>query len=236
MKTRNLIVTLLFLSLTTTLRAQTKLEVEPFAQKLAAATRAQVLDVRTPAEFGQGHLPSAINMDFRDSAFNKEIQNLDKTNPVYVYCLSGGRSAGAAQKLVEQGFSEVYEMQGGYLKWTAANKTVTAPAQSNPASAGMSADEFAQLVSSDLPVLIDFYAPWCAPCEQMMPSIKKLTKEYLGKAIIETINYDQNKALARQLSVDEIPVFLLYKKGKLLWRGIGLMPEKEFREVLEANL
>ncbi|HEV7351403.1 thioredoxin domain-containing protein [Telluribacter sp.] len=216
--------------------AQTKLEVAQFSQQLGSTSGAQLLDVRTPAEYTQGHLPQAINMDFRNEAFAKEINNLDKTKPIYVYCLSGGRSAAAAQKLVEQGFKEVYDMQGGYLKWSAAGNTVTAATAGTTPKDAISEEAFAKLISSNKPVLIDFYAPWCAPCKQMMPSIKKLTKEYEGKATIETINYDQNKALARQLGVDEIPVFLLYKNGKLLWRGMGLMPEKEFRQVLEANL
>ncbi|MPR34511.1 thioredoxin family protein [Salmonirosea aquatica] len=102
--------------------------------------------------------------------------------------------------------------------------------------AGMSQDEFQKLIASTQPVLIDFFAPWCAPCKQMAPTLEKLTKEYAGKATIKTINYDDNKALARSLQVDEIPVFLLYKNGMLLWRGMGLMPEKEFREVIDGAL
>ena len=226
----------LVLSATSAAYAQTKLEVEQFSQKLSTVPQAQLVDVRTPAEYQQGHLPQAINMDYRNEAFAKEINNLDKSKPVYVYCLSGGRSAAAAQKLVEQGFEEVYDMQGGYLKWSAAGKAVTAASAGSSSKDAMSQEAFTKLISSDKPVLIDFFAPWCAPCQKMMPSIKKLTKEYEGKAVIETINYDQNKALAHQLGVDEIPVFLLYKNGKLLWRGMGLMPEGEFRQIIESNL
>jgi thioredoxin 1 len=216
--------------------AQTPLAIDDFQKKLSATPQKQLLDVRTPDEYGQGHLPGSTNMDFRDPVFAQKIETLDKTKPVFVYCLSGGRSAQAAKLLTDKGFAQVFEMQGGYLKWSAADLPSEKPANAPKALTGMGQDEFQQLIASDKPVLIDFYAPWCAPCKQMMPTLTKLTKEYEGKAQIKTINYDENKALARTLQVDEIPVFLLYKNGKLLWRGMGLMPEKEFREIIDANL
>jgi thioredoxin 1 len=215
---------------------QITLPIEAFQQKLSTSPGAQLVDVRTPGEFVQGHLVQSQNMDFRDPVFIQKIETLDKSKPVFVYCLSGGRSSQAAKVLAEKGFTHVYDMQGGYLKWSSANLPSQKAASAAEAPAGMGQEEFQQLIASDKPVLIDFYAPWCAPCKQMMPTLTKLTKEYEGKAQIKTINYDENKTLARTLQVDEIPVFLLYKNGKLLWRGMGLMPEKEFREIIEANL
>ena len=216
--------------------AQTPLSVDAFDQKLSTTPQGQLIDVRTPAEYVQGHLPKSSNMDFKDPVFVQKIATLDKDKPVFVYCLSGGRSGQAAKLLAQNGFKEVYDMQGGYLKWSAANMPSEKSENVTEAPAGMSQEEFQKLVASSQPVLIDFFAPWCAPCKQMMPTLEKLTKAYEGKATIKTINYDENKALARSLQVDEIPVFLLYKEGKLLWRGMGLMPEKEFREVIEGAL
>ena len=216
--------------------AQTPLSVEDFDKKLTATPEGQLLDVRTAAEYGQGYLAKSVNMDVKDPVFVQKLATLDKDKPVFVYCLSGGRSAQAAKLLVQNGFKEVYDMQGGYLKWSAANMPFEKDANASVVEAGMSQEEFQKMIASPQPVLIDFYAKWCAPCKQMMPVLEKLTTEYAGKATIKTINYDENKALAQSLQVDEIPVFLLYKNGKLLWRGMGLMPEKEFREVIEANL
>lgn len=216
--------------------AQTPLSVEDFDKKLTATPEGQLLDVRTAAEYGQGYLAKSVNMDVKDPVFVQKLATLDKDKPVFVYCLSGGRSAQAAKLLVQNGFKEVYEMQGGYLKWSAANMPFEKDANAAVVAAGMSQEEFQKVIASAQPVLIDFYAKWCAPCKQMMPVLEKLTTEYAGKATIKTINYDENKALAQSLQVDEIPVFLLYKNGKLLWRGMGLMPEKEFREVIEGAL
>ncbi|MPR34512.1 rhodanese-like domain-containing protein [Salmonirosea aquatica] len=95
--------------------AQTPLSVEAFDQKLAGAPQGQLLDVRTPAEYVQGHLPRSSNFDFRDPVFVQKIATLDKDKPVFVYCLSGGRSGQAAKLLAQNGFKEVYDMQGGTL-------------------------------------------------------------------------------------------------------------------------
>ncbi len=63
-----------------------------------------------------------------------------------------------------------------------------------------------------------------------------LAEEYKSKATIETIHYDQNKALAKELGIDEIPAFLFYKKGKLILRKNGLMEEADFKKLIEENL
>ncbi|GAB2766206.1 thioredoxin domain-containing protein [Rhabdobacter roseus] len=217
--------------------AQVPLDIDAFAQKITASASVQVVDVRTWDEFRHGHLPQALHMDYRSSDFMQKIALLDKSKPVYVYCLSGGRSAAAAQKLVAQGFTEVYDMQGGYLKWQAAGKPIDeADAKVTSQNQGMSQEVFRQHIASEQLLLVDFYAPWCAPCVKMLPSMKKLALEYEGKVTIQKIHYDQNQSLAHQLGITEIPVLLLYRKGPLLWRGTGYLSEAELKEVLEKNL
>jgi thioredoxin 1 len=216
--------------------AQTQLSTSDFQNKLNATKQAQLLDVRTPEEYNQGHLEKAENIDYRNTAFKEQIEKLDKNKPVFVYCLSGGRSAAAAKVLHEKGFTNVYEMQGGYLKWTSTGKLIDAPKDASAANKGMSSATFKKLISSDQLVMVDFYAPWCAPCIKMLPTVHKLAEEYKAKAKIETIHYDQNKALAKDLGIDEIPAFLFYKKGKLILRKNGLMEEAEFRKLIEQNL
>lgn len=84
----------------------------------------QLVDVRTPEEFSEGHLEGAINIDYRDSTFAAKVQALDKSRPVMVYCASGRRSAAAAAHLKGQGFKAVYDMRGGIRDWTADKKPV----------------------------------------------------------------------------------------------------------------
>jgi thioredoxin 1 len=228
------ILTIALLSLPIALQAQKQLTTEEFEKQLAKSADVQLLDVRTPDEYGEGHLAKAANVDYKSPDFRERIAKLDKSKPVYVYCLSGGRSAAAATALHEVGFKEIYDMKGGYLKWNTSGKTVEG---ANKAGAkGISSAEFNKIINSEKVVLIDIHAKWCPPCVKMLPTVTKLQKEYAGKAKIETIAFDPNKALVKELRVDEIPAFLLYKNGRLVTRKNGFMEEKEFRTLLDSQL
>lgn len=78
-----------------------------------------IIDVRTAGEFAGGHLENAQNIDIYSSDFNDKIKELDKTKPVYVYCMSGGRSSRAMNLMKKEGFTKVYNMLGGYSGWSA---------------------------------------------------------------------------------------------------------------------
>lgn len=75
-----------------------------------------LVDVRTPGEYNDGHLDNALNIDYNGSGFDQQVDQLDKTKPVYVYCAVGGRSASAAKILSNKGF-QVVNMSGGYKAW-----------------------------------------------------------------------------------------------------------------------
>ena len=77
----------------------------------------QLVDVRTTEEFSEGAIGHALNINVNGSGFETEIQKLDKSQPVYIYCRSGARSQTAAKKMVDLGFTEVIDLQGGYLNW-----------------------------------------------------------------------------------------------------------------------
>lgn len=77
----------------------------------------QLVDVRRPDEYAQGHIEGAINYNFLGPDFGKEVEQLDKDKPVLLYCRSGRRSGAASKKLQSMGFKEIYDLQGGYLNW-----------------------------------------------------------------------------------------------------------------------
>ena len=91
---------------------------EQFSKLVAATPNAQIVDVRTPQEYEGGNVAGSVNMDYRANDFETRISTLDKSKPVFVYCHSGGRSAKAASELRDQGFEEVYDMDGGYSRWS----------------------------------------------------------------------------------------------------------------------
>lgn len=104
---------------------KSSLSAQEFARKMEQTKPAQLVDVRTPSEFADGHLLNARNFDWRGTNFEQQVTRLDKTKPVFVYCLTGGRSASAARKMRSEGFKEVFELQGGIDQWKAARLPTT---------------------------------------------------------------------------------------------------------------
>ncbi len=89
-----------------------------------------------------------------------------------------------------------------------------------------------EVLKSDLPVLVDFYADWCGPCKMMGPVVAKLAEEYEGKAKVGKINVDEQPELAEKYGVMSIPAFVILKNGELVDQSLGAMP----KEVLEEKL
>lgn len=85
----------------------------------------QLIDVRTPEEYTQGYIKDAKNVNFFDSDFLDQMASFNKQTPLYVYCKSGRRSASAAIKLKELGFTKVYDLEGGILNWQKSNLEIT---------------------------------------------------------------------------------------------------------------
>ena len=95
------------------------IEAKDFAEKINTTQNPQILDVRTPEEFTEGHIDNAANVNWLGDRFVVEAGKFDKTKPVFVYCKSGGRSKKATEKLQELGFKNIYELEGGFMKWSA---------------------------------------------------------------------------------------------------------------------
>ncbi len=96
---------------------KTELSTNEFEAKIKADPNATLIDVRTSEEYSQAHLQNAVNFDWNGNNFASQIATLDKTKPIYVYCLSGKRSGAAADKMRADGFIAVYELAGGIKQW-----------------------------------------------------------------------------------------------------------------------
>ena len=210
---------------------KTNLSATEFADKIKELPNATLIDVRTPDEFSKGHLANANNYDWNGTEFDNQIAPLDKSEPVFVYCLSGGRSSSAANKMRSDGFTQVYEMDGGIMKWRGENLPETT--DNAVGSNGMSKQQFDALLISDKLVLIDFYADWCAPCKKMKPYLEEISKEMVDKVVVIRINADDNHALCKELKIDALPVLQLYKNKTLSWTNTGFIEKAEVVKQLQ---
>jgi rhodanese-related sulfurtransferase len=201
------------------------LDSNAYAEKINSDKNAQLIDVRTPEEYSVEHLENAKNINWNGDDFESKASTLDKSKPVFVYCKVGGRSSQAANKLAELGFTEIYNLDGGIMKWKG-KKT----SQNSSKPTGMNEIEYQNLINSDKKVMVNFSAVWCAPCKKMKPYILKLQEEMKDNIKIVRLDADENKTLVDQMNLDGLPVILIYENGKETWRNIGYISEEDLRK------
>ena len=200
-----------------------------FAEKLKTNENPQLLDVRTPEEYSVEHIGNAKNVNWNGDDFVAKVNSYDKSKPIFVYCKVGGRSAQAANKLGELGFKEIYNLNGGIMKWNAENKAKAMPSTK---IIGICDQEYGELIKSSDRVMIDFNAKWCAPCKKMNPYILKFQTEMKDKIKIVQLDADENKTIVEQLKLDALPTIIIYEKGKEVWRNVGYISEEDLKKHL----
>ncbi len=92
------------------------------------------------------------------------------------------------------------------------------------------------VLKSDLPVVVDFWAPWCGPCRMVAPILDKIAKEKAGKLIVAKVNTDENAQWAINYGVQGIPTMLCISNGKVIRKQVGALPEPMLRQVLDSFL
>lgn len=195
-------------------------------EKGLQANGAQLVDVRTPDEFNEKHLTQAQNININDAEFEKRMSALDKTKPLYLYCLSGARSGRAGDWAVKNGFKEVYNLDGGITAWLGQKYPVVTETGEAP-DGGMSFDDYLSHIKADGKlVLVDFNAVWCGPCKLLKPIVQRQVKKNKDKVTLFDVDVDQHSNVATAMNIRSIPLLLLYKNGKEVWRSMGLVEEE----------
>ena len=95
--------------------------------------------------------------------------------------------------------------------------------------------KFNDLINSDVPVLVDFYATWCGPCKQLGPIIEEVSIALKGKAKVLKIDIDKNPQAASAYGIRGVPTMILFKNGKQVWRQSGVLPKESIVQAVQKN-
>ena len=183
-----------------------------------------ILDVRTSEEINAGYIPNSTFIDYYDKNFENKINLIDRSKKIYTLCKSGGRSVQAAEILSKNGFRNVYNLEGGFMRWKANKMPYDINLVNNDSSNSDSISEKSldSLIKNNTNTLIYISTKWCSPCKKMEPIIDKLVDNNSSLKVIK-IDLDANNYAQERFDVKSLPAFVLYENNSVVWRKNGII-------------
>jgi rhodanese-related sulfurtransferase/glutaredoxin len=189
----------------------------------------QLLDVRTAGEYQSGHLKNSLQADWNNQdQFVDRIKYLDKSKPLLVYCASGVRSGNAAKYLTSAGFKTALNLEGGLNKWKYEGRAVESAGNVSQ----LTLDAYTISTKQSATVLVDFGAQWCPPCKKMEPILKDVQADKSLQFSLVKVDGGNDIDVMKANQVSALPVFIIYKNGKEVWRKQGVVEAQEFKKLL----
>ncbi len=183
-----------------------------------------ILDVRTSEEINAGYIPNSTFIDYYDKNFENKINLIDPSKKIYTLCKSGGRSVKAAEILSKNGFRNVYNLEGGFMRWKANKMPYDINLVNNDSSNTDLISEVSldSLIKNNTNTLIYISTKWCSPCKKMEPIIDKLVDNNSSLKVIK-IDLDANTYAQERFDVKSLPALVLYENNSVVWHKNGII-------------
>tara|TARA_E500000081_G_scaffold67315_1_gene69317 strand:- start:2325 stop:3029 length:705 start_codon:yes stop_codon:yes gene_type:complete len=183
-----------------------------------------VLDVRTSEEINAGYIPNSTFIDYYDNNFENKINLIDRSKKIYILCKSGGRSVKAVEILSKKGFRNVYNLEGGFMRWKANKMPYDINLVNNDSSNSVLISEISldSLIKNNSNTLIYISTKWCFPCKKMEPTIDKLIADNSSLKVIK-IDLDANIYAQERFDIKSLPALVLYENNSVVWRKNGII-------------
>ena len=199
------------------------------ANSILESENAIILDVRTKDEASHGYIPNATFIDYYANDFDNKVKLINKNTTIYVYCKSGGRSSKVVEKMSKMGFIDVYNLDGGFMRWKKANLPFNIESLSNYKS---EENIFTQtyidsILFNNSNVLLYISTKWCMPCKKMEPVIDKVDVNLKDKVLVLRLDPDDNPFITKKYDILSIPTYVLYKNNLEVWRKNGIIAYSE---------
>ena len=183
-----------------------------------------ILDVRTSEEINTGYIPNSTFIDYYDKDFENKINLIDRSRKIYTLCKSGGRSVKAAEILSKNGFQNVYNLEGGFMRWKANKMPYNINLVNNYSlnSDLISEISLDSLIENNTSILIYISTKWCSPCKKMEPIIDKFADNNGSLKVIK-IDLDANTYAQERFDVKSLPALVLYENNSEVWHKNGII-------------
>ena len=183
-----------------------------------------ILDVRTSEEINAGYIPNSTFIDYYDKNFENKINLIDTSKKIYTLCKSGGRSIKASEILSKNGFRNVYNLEGGFMRWKANKMPYDINLVNNDSSNSDSISEKSldSLIKNNTNTLIYISTKWCSPCKKMEPIIDKFVDNNSSLKVIK-IDLDANAYAQEKFNVKSLPALVLYENNSVVWHKNGII-------------
>jgi thiol-disulfide isomerase/thioredoxin len=164
------------------------------------------------------HIEGALNFNLQTENYVKNVAQLDKSKPVFLYAINTGRSTALAKELLKNGFSDVHDLEGGIANWIGGGK----PFYTNLKSK-LALDEYKKILADNNSVLVDIGSRYCATCQKVKPILETIRAQYGTDLKIVEIDLEESPQIIADLkTVSVFPTLILYQKGRIVFKREGL--------------